>query len=102
MIRRLWHGWTASENADAYEQLLRDMIFPGIRSRGIVWLTGLEAWRHEGPDEVEFVTVMTFDDESAVAEFTGGDPARSVVPEEAQRLLARFDEHSRHYALVVQ
>jgi hypothetical protein len=40
---------------------------------------------------------MTFDDRDAIATFTGGDPTRSVVPDEARRLLARFDEHSQHY-----
>jgi len=35
MIGRIWYGWTAPENADAYESLLRDEIFKGIESRGI-------------------------------------------------------------------
>jgi hypothetical protein len=41
---------------------------------------------------------MTFEDWQAIADFTGGDPHRSVVPPAAQQLLTRFDEHSRHYA----
>lgn len=101
MIRRIWHGWTTPANADAYEQLLRERIFPGIAARGVAGLQGLEAWRQQAGDEVEFVTVMSFDGPGAVAEFTGGDPERSVVPEAARRLLVRFDEHSRHYGLVV-
>lgn len=24
MIRRFWHGWTTPENADAYEELLKN------------------------------------------------------------------------------
>lgn len=43
---------------------------------------------------------MSFDDLGAVAEFTGGDPAGSVVPEAARELLSRFDERSRHYEVV--
>ena len=30
MIARIWNGWTTPENADAYERLLREDIFPGI------------------------------------------------------------------------
>ena len=30
MIARIWHGWTKPENAKAYEDMLRDEIFPGI------------------------------------------------------------------------
>ncbi|OEU85610.1 antibiotic biosynthesis monooxygenase [Streptomyces abyssalis] len=100
MIRRIWHGWTTPANADAYERLLRERILPGIVARGIAGLHGLEAWRHQVGEEIEFVTVMSFDDLQAVAEFTGGDPGRSVVPGAARRLLARFDEHSQHYDLV--
>ena len=29
-IMRIWHGWTAPQNADAYEQLLKSEILPGI------------------------------------------------------------------------
>lgn len=101
MIRRTWHGWTTSANADAYEQLLREQIFPGVVARGIPGMHGLEAWRRQVGEETEFVTVMSFDDLRAVAEFTGGDPARSVVPEAARQLLARFDEHSQHYDLAI-
>ncbi|MCT2589625.1 antibiotic biosynthesis monooxygenase [Streptomyces sp. N2-109] len=101
MIRRIWHGWTTSANADAYERLLREQIFPGIAARGVTGLRELEAWRQQAGEEVEFVTVMSFDDLRAVADFTGGDPALSVVPEAARELLARFDEHSRHYGLVI-
>jgi hypothetical protein len=37
---------------------------------------------------------------AAVAAFTGGDPAQSVVPPAARRLLARFDEHWQHYEVL--
>ncbi|MEV0093243.1 antibiotic biosynthesis monooxygenase [Streptomyces sp. NPDC050738] len=103
MMRRLWHGWTTPENADAYERLLREEIFPGILARKIAGLRDLEAWRRPGDEgEVEFVTVMAFDDERAVAEFTGGDPAQSVVPAAARKVLKRFDEHSLHYERVIE
>ena len=32
MIARLWHGWTSRANADAYENLLRTKVFPGIHN----------------------------------------------------------------------
>ncbi|WP_017571550.1 hypothetical protein [Nocardiopsis halotolerans] len=101
MIRRLWHGWASTANADAYERLLLGEVLPGIAARNVPGLRGLEAWRRpENGDEVEFVTVMSFDDMHAVAAFTGGDPEASVVPERARALLERFDEHSAHYDLV--
>jgi len=35
MIGRIWHGWTASANADAYESLLESDVFVGIQRRQI-------------------------------------------------------------------
>ena len=49
MISRIWHGYTTTENAEAYESLLKDEIFVGrIRqdesipdNRGInIWVAG--------------------------------------------------------------
>jgi len=31
MIARMWHGWTNPQNADSYEKLLRDEMFPSMR-----------------------------------------------------------------------
>ena len=103
MILRLWRGWTSTEaTSTAYRELLTGQIAPAILARGIPGLRDLTVWRRDpGPSLVvrvpEILTAMTFDDRDAIATFTGGDPTRSVVPEEARRLLARFDEHSQHY-----
>lgn len=29
-IKRIWHGWTTLDNADEYQTLLHNEIFPGI------------------------------------------------------------------------
>jgi hypothetical protein len=50
-------------------------------------------------NEVEFVTIMTFDDLEAVRQFAGQDYEVAVVPPKAQALLARFDKRSQHYEL---
>jgi len=48
-------------------------------------------------DEVEFVTIMTFDNLDAVRRFAGEDYEAAVVPPSVRNVLARFDERSRHY-----
>jgi hypothetical protein len=35
VIARIWRGWTKPENAKAYEDMLRDEIFPSIAARNI-------------------------------------------------------------------
>ena len=45
MIFRIWRGWTSRENADAYEELLRKTIIPGIEARSIPGFNLYEAIR---------------------------------------------------------
>jgi hypothetical protein len=67
MIARHWRGWTAPENADAYQQLLSGTVLPGLKKisgyRGGYVLRG----------EVEFVVVNLFDSIVAVQQFAGPD-----------------------------
>ena len=94
MIARIWHGWAAPENADAYEELLRAEVLPGIER--IDGYRGAYLLRTDAAT-VEFVTVTLWETLDAIRAFAGDDHERAVVPPEARRLLARFDERSRHY-----
>jgi heme-degrading monooxygenase HmoA len=97
VISRVWHGWTAHANADAYEQLLKSEIFVGIRERRIVGYLGVHLLRRNVDSEVEFVTIMWFDNLNAVRAFAGEDYEVAVVPPKARALLSRFDARSQHY-----
>jgi hypothetical protein len=97
MIARVWHGWTSPQNADAYEALLKSEIFSGIAAREIAGCRGIELGRRDLGAEVEFVTVMRFDDLDAVRQFAGEDYEQAVVPAKARALLSRFDARSQHY-----
>ena len=99
MIARVWHGWTAPENADAYETLLRTKIFLGISAKGIQGYRGIRLLRRTLAEEVEFVTIMWFDTWDAVRDFAGDDYEAAYVPAKARQVLKRFDDRSRHYAL---
>jgi hypothetical protein len=104
VIVRIWHGWTTPDDADAYQQLLDAAIVPNILARGIPGLRDVAILRHRGDDdgEVEFLTIMTFDDWAAVESFAGPDTTAAVVPASAQQLLARYDQHSQHYELIAR
>ncbi|HEX8167192.1 MAG TPA: antibiotic biosynthesis monooxygenase [Beijerinckiaceae bacterium] len=97
MIVRIWHGWTTPENADAYENLLKTEIFPGIAAKNVKGYRGIELLRRPLGAEVEFVTVMRFDSLAAVKAFAGEDHETAYVPEKARAVLARFDDRSQHY-----
>jgi heme-degrading monooxygenase HmoA len=99
MVARIWHGWTTSEKADAYEELLRAHVLPGIHR--VSGYRGAYLLRDDSSDEVEFVTVTLFDSLDAVREFAGDDYEAAVVLPEARKLLTRFDERSHHYETLV-
>ena len=97
MISRIWHGYTAFSNANAYENLLKTEIFVGIGNRKIKGYKGIQLLRRNLENETEFITIMWFDTIESVKEFAGDDYEKAVVPLEAQKLLSHYDQRSQHY-----
>jgi hypothetical protein len=97
MIKRIWHGWTTRKNADVYEDLLKNEIFPGIAEKKIRGYKGIELYRRSQKNEVEFMTIMEFDSQEAVKQFAGEDYEQCYVPLPAREVLSRYDEFSQHY-----
>jgi len=96
-IKRIWHGWTTPENADKYEKLLHDEVFPSIEAKEISGYRSIELLRRDQGEEVEFITIMTFDSLQNVIDFQGEDYQRCYVPDSAQRVLKRWDQTSAHF-----
>ncbi|MEM8961477.1 MAG: antibiotic biosynthesis monooxygenase [Acidobacteriota bacterium] len=96
-IRRIWRGWTTPANADTYQALLHDEVLPGIAAKEIPGYRSIDVLRRDVGDEVEFMTVMTFDSLDNVIDFQGEDYERAYVPDAAQRVLKRWDARSAHY-----
>ena len=95
MIARVWHGWTHPENADAYQNLLKTKVLPGIHR--IKGYRGAHLLRRNDGAEVEFITITMWENMDAVKQFSGAE-GHAVVPPEAQKLLAHYDGESAHYA----
>ena len=100
MIARIWHGWTKPADAEAYEKLLRDEIFPSIATRKIEGYRGAELFIREADSEVEFVTLLRFDSMDAVTEFAGPDARKPVIFPKAEALITRM-EQARHYRVAI-
>ena len=100
MIARIWHGWTKTEDAKAYEKLLRDEIFPSIAARNIEGYCGAELFVREDGHEVEFVTLLRFDSMDAVMEFAGPKASKPVIFPKAEALITRM-EQAWHYRLAI-
>jgi heme-degrading monooxygenase HmoA len=96
MIMRIWHGWTRrGEDAEAYDAMLQSEILPGIHR--IDGYRGSYLLRRDDGDEVEFITITTWDSWDAIREFAGDSKTGAVIYPKAHALLTRFDEHSAHY-----
>ncbi|SMO72547.1 antibiotic biosynthesis monooxygenase [Fodinibius sediminis] len=97
MISRIWRGWTTMEDADEYENLLREKIFPTIADRQVRGYKSIQLFRKNHGDEVEFITIMWFDSWESVKEFAGQNFKRSYVSAVERKILKRYDNRSQHY-----
>lgn len=100
MIARIWHGYTKFEDADAYENLLRTEVFPSIERKNVKGYKKISLLKRILDKEVEFITIMLFDDIQSVKQFVGEDYEQSYVPEKARAILSRHDDRSQHYEII--
>ncbi len=95
MVARVWRGWTRAENADAYEELLRKVVYPRLEK--IKGYHGGYILRQDSKEEAEFVTVNLFESLEAVKAFAGPEYETPVFEPEARRLLSKVEPIARHY-----
>ncbi len=99
MIARIWHGYTTKENAEAYENLLKEEIFEGIANKKMAGYKGIQLLKREVDNEFEFTTIMWFENMASVKQFMGEEYETAYVLPKAQKLLLRYDKKSTHCEL---
>ena len=98
MICRMWRGWTASANADAYASYLKDELFPRVeRDLTKYGYRGFQVLRFPRGAEIEFVTMLWFESLDGVKSFAGQDYETPVISEKAKALLSHHAERCDHY-----
>jgi len=95
VITRLWRGWTAMENADAYEAVLLTELFPQLRA--IPGFEGADVLRRPDDGEVAFVTLTRWTTLDAIRAFAGDDYEAAALEPTALALLAHYDERAQHF-----
>lgn len=98
-IIRTWKGWTTLENAPVYEEMLVNEVFPTVIRKGVKGLEKVSISTQEKQDEVEFFLVLQFNSLDAVKTFAGEDYEKAYIPENALRILKRYDETTEHFEL---
>ncbi len=98
-IIRTWKGWTSIENAEVYENLLINEVFPAVKQKGVKGLEKVSISTLEKESEVEFFLVLQFDSLDAVKMFAGENYHQAYIPENAKRILSRYDKTAQHFHL---
>ena len=98
-IIRTWKGWTTIENAPVYEDMLINEVFPTVKKNGVVGLEKVSISTQQKTDEVEFFLVLQFTSLDDVKTFAGENYTKAYIPENAQRVLKRYDKTAEHYEL---
>ncbi len=100
MILRIWKGTTTHENAHPYEQLLKEVVFPGIERKEVSGYRGIQLLKNVKEHSVEYITIMAFENMNAVKEFAGKNYEQSYVIDEAKALLQTYESKATHYELL--
>ena len=98
-IIRTWKGWTSLENAPVYEDMLINEVFPSVKKNGVIGLEKVSISTMEKIDEVEFFLILQFDSLDAVKTFTGENYEKAYIPDNAKRVLLRYDDTAQHFEL---
>jgi len=98
-IIRTWKGWTTLENAPIYEDMLINEVFPAVKEKGVEGLEKVSISTMEKQNEMEFFLVLTFDSLDSVKVFAGDDYEKAYIPDNAKRVLLRYDKTAQHFTL---
>lgn len=98
MIVRHWQGLAHADTADAYLEHLRAETLPKLDA--LSGYLGAYVLRRDVAEGVEFIVLTLWDSLASIRAFAGDDYEAAVVPAEARRALARFDERAAHYVVV--
>lgn len=96
-IIRTWRGWTTLENAPIYEDMLINEVFSTVKKNGVKGLEKVSISTQTHKDEVEFFLILKFDSLASVKIFAGENYKKAYIPENAKRVLLRYEETAQHY-----
>ena len=99
-ILRIWKGWTSPENAPVYESMLKNEVFPEVVRKGVKGLEKVSISTRSKKNEVEFFLALQFDSLDSVKAFAGEDYEAAYIPDNAKRVLSRYETTARHYELL--
>ena len=98
MVARVWRGYAAVTETEAYPRHLLQSVRPKLEQ--LPGVKGLYLLRRRGLEEIEFLVVTLWDSMDAIRAFAGDQPELAVLEPEARAALVRFDSMVNHYEIV--
>ena len=97
MIERHWSAIAKNEKANDYIAYLNENTF--VKLKKLPGFIKAKILTRDTIEGTEFLIVTTWENIKAVENFAGKDVSVSVVPDEVQRLMLRFDAQAKHYEI---
>lgn len=98
MVGRVWRGYGALSESQAYPKHLLQTVRPKLEQ--LDGFRGLYLLRQRGAEEIEYLVLTLWYSMDAVRAFAGEEPEIAVVEPEARAALLRFDDTVRHYEVL--
>jgi heme-degrading monooxygenase HmoA len=95
VIARVWRGWTAAEDAEAYADYIERSGMSAARE--VAGNRGAHVLRRLDGERAEFVTVLLWESLDDVRAFAGDELERAVFFPEDGRYLVERDLAVTHY-----
>jgi heme-degrading monooxygenase HmoA len=95
VIARIWRGWTAREDAEAYARYLVEIAAPD--SLGTPGNYGFSVLHRPDGDREEFLTISLWESLDVVRAFAGEDVERAVFYPEDDRFLVEREPTVAHF-----
>jgi len=77
--------------------MLINEVFPAVKKNGVDGLEKVNISTQNKNEEVEFFLTLQFDSLDAVKKFAGENYEIAYIPENAKRVLLRYEETAQHY-----
>jgi heme-degrading monooxygenase HmoA len=97
MIERHWKGTCKPDEADRYQDHLKNETFNHLA--GIAGYRGARVLKREVADGMEFLVVTRWNAMEDIRKFAGADITRAVVPAPVQEMMVHCDQTAVHYQL---
>lgn len=79
--------------------MLIHVVFPTVKKNGVNGLEKVSISTKNEMDEVEFFLTLQFDSLDSVKSFAGENYKQAYIPENAKKVLKRYDKTAEHYVL---